>query len=196
MNIYQTRRRRYKTTVRQLQDNCKTSVRHRLIDFFKTCARHSSLVFPTLSGHARGLKSCFWKYPSLFLTSSCPSPARRRILICHNILITFIQGMEHFNDTENMTREELLNALQIERQKNEVWRQKNEVERQKNEVERQKNAALRFVLGVARALAQRPLPVELDYNLLSPRRLARVKWRRSMQTCRSCSPSPDWFSTV
>lgn len=78
--------------------------------------------------------------------------------------------MEHFKDTEDMTREELLNALHVERQK---------------------NAALRFVFGVARALQD--LPVELDCNPLSPRRLARVKWRRSMQTCRSSSLSPDWF---
>ena len=91
----------------------------------------------------------------------------------------FHSGMEHFKDTEDMTREEMLNALHVERQK--------------NEVERQKNAALRFVLGVARALAQGPLPVELDCNPLSPRRLARVKWSRSMQTCRSSSLSPDWF---
>ena len=108
---------------------------------------------------------------------TCPGPARTCVLNCsNNIFLTYFR-MEDIRDTKDMTREELLTALHVERQK--------------NEVERQKNAALRFVLGVARAL--QALPVELDCNPLSPRRLARVKWRRSMQTCRSCSLSPDWF---
>ena len=100
--------------------------------------------------------------------------------------------MELFKDTEKMTREELLVMIAKQRQTLRVQEQAIHAQEQTLQVERQKNAALRFVLGVARALAQGPLPVELDCNPLSPRRLARVEWIRSMQTCGSCSISPDY----